>query len=127
MKYEFDGIGETTAHAALAALATTPLAWFAIGIPGKITYYIFKYLFMNLASSGLIVMNLGIAKVEVLIEKESYDGSWDTAEKAIDDVSKTRELTLEEKRTIDEPVKAAFRKFARFSRVRPSGDTGAKP
>lgn len=127
MKYRFEGIGEKSAIVAMAALASSPLAWFTVGVQGKITFFILKMVFMGAASIGLVVLNVGIAKVETMIEKNGFDGSWESAEKLIREIKEQgRELTDEEKKRIDDPVRAAFRKFARFGRMRNGRNTGAK-
>lgn len=128
MKYKFEGIGEKSAVAAMAALATSPLAWLTVGIQGKITFVLLKWLFMGFASIGLQLANVTIEYVSGILERKGFDGSWDMAEKLIAEIKlQGRELTDEEKRRIDDPVKAAFRKFARFGRVRNGGTSGTSP
>ena len=72
-----------------------------------------------LANLGLIVMNVGVAKVQTIIDENEFEDSWDTAEKLIQKIrDQGRDMTSEEIKAIDAPVIAAFRKFATFYRVR---------
>lgn len=119
-KYKFEGIGETLAALVLAGLATNPsLAWLTGGFTGRVVWFGAKLLGMGLASIGLVVLNVGAAKIETIMAENNFDGSWESAQKLISDIRKEgRELTDEEKKRIDGPVKDAFRRFARFGRVR---------
>lgn len=120
MKYKFEGIGEASAAMILAATAANPSTSFlAQGFLGKVVFFLLKLFCMLLASLGLIVLNVGAAKIETIMDANNFDGSWDVAEKAIQDIrSAGRELTDEEIAEIDKPVIDAFRKFANFGRVR---------
>lgn len=125
MKYKFEGFGETGAAMIMAALALNPATVFLTqGFLGKIVFFIAKYFCMLLASNGLIVMNLGAAKISVLLDEHNYDGTWEKAEEILKKIRDTgRELTDEEIKDIDAPVIDAFRKFASFGRVRKRTDT----
>lgn len=114
----FLGIGEAGAAMVLASLATNPAFLpFTTGIPGKILFYFFKFLFSYLASMGLIVLNVGAAQLETILAENNYDGTWESAEKAIKAIRDTgRELTPEEVANIDGPVIEALRRFARFGK-----------
>lgn len=122
-KYKFEGIGAASATAAMAALSTTSLAPFTAGFAGKITFQLLKLIFMSLASAGLIVLNVGVAKVEVLLEEHDYNSSWEEAEKILKE-KKGQELTQNEINSIDDPVKDAFRRFASFGVRDNGGNTG---
>jgi hypothetical protein len=117
-KYSFNGIGAASAKLVLAALAANPgTAFLATGILGTISSKILTKLFSMLASVGLVILNIGAAKVEVIIDSNNFDNSWDSAEKLIGAIRNTgRELTKEEEKAIDDKVIESFRKFASFAR-----------
>jgi hypothetical protein len=125
MKHKFEGIGETTAAIIMAGLAANPSTLFLTqGILGKIVFRVSKYFCMMLANLGLIVMNLGAAKIEVLVDEGNYNGSWEQAEELLKKIrDQGRGITDEEIKDIDAPVIDAFRKFASFGRVRQRRDT----
>ncbi len=115
LKYKFDGIGKAGALATFAALAANPnTIAFTQGILGKIIFWFLTKLYSGLASLGLVVLNLGVAKVELLIDQKEFDGSFDDAFRIINE--KGGKLTDKEKAQIDAKVIAAFRKFGPFSR-----------
>lgn len=116
--FKFMGIGEASAAAVMAVLRTSPAFLpFTVGIQGKILFFILKLLFSWLASLGLIVLNVGAAKIETVMSEITFDGSIESAEKAIKAIRDSgRELTPEEIKAIDEPVIDALRKFASFGR-----------
>lgn len=126
-KHKLEGIGEATAALTMAALAANPQTVFLTGaVVGKIIWFVIKLLAMGGASIGLVVVNVGAAKVETIITENTFDGSWESAQKLIKAIiEQGREVTDAEARKIDEPVKAAFRKFGRFGRrqMRVGGDT----
>jgi len=118
-KYKYEGIGETFAALVLAGVAGTQFAWLTAGVLGKVFWFSSKLVGMGLASIGLVVLNVGAAKIETIMAESNFDGSWESAQRLISDIRKEgRELTDEEKKRIDGPVKDAFRRFARFGRVR---------
>lgn len=127
-KHKFEGIGEATAALAMAALAANPKTVFLTGsLIGKAVWFVIKLLSMGAASIGLVVVNLGAAKVETIITENNFDGSWESALKLIAAIKEQgRELTDAEAEKIDGPVKDAFRKFGRFgrARMRERGDPG---
>ncbi len=125
MKHKFWGIGATGAAIIVSGLAATPAtAFLANGIIGKIIFYIAKLLCAYLANLGLIVLNVGSAKLETITESGTFDGSWESADELIKKIRDTgRELTDEEIKAIDGPVIDAFRKFAGFGRVHQLGNT----
>jgi len=118
MKHKFENIGEVNAAIIMAALAANPeLAFLTAGISGKIVFQVAKFLCMSMASMGLIVLNVGAAKIETFMDQGNYDGTWDSAEKIISKIRDSgRDLTDEEIRNIDGPVISAFRKFARLGK-----------
>lgn len=115
-KYKFEGIGKASATATFVALASTPLAKLTQGFVGKILYALLTLFFSGLASVGLVVLNIGIAKVETLLEQKDFDGSFDEAFKIIN--AKGGKLTQQEIAEIDSKVIDAFRKFAVFGKLR---------
>lgn len=117
-KHDLSGIGGATATIVLAALAANPsTAVLATGFLGTIIKFLLTKLFTILASVGLVVLNVGAARVETLIDQHNFDGSFETAEKLIGAIRQTgRDLTPAEVRAIDGPVIDAFRKWASFAR-----------
>lgn len=122
MKYflKFKGIGEAGAAMAMAALAANPATiGLTTGFTGKVIFFIWKLIFMALASIGLVVLNVGVAKIETIVDEKNMDDSWDDADKVIAAIRATgRELTPEEELAIDTPVIDAFRKWASFARTK---------
>lgn len=124
--YKFRGIGGASASIIMAGLASNPATVFLTqGFVGKLVFLFFKFICMVLASFGLIVLNVGAAKLETVLAEEDYDGSYESAERIIKKIREQgRELTDEEIKAIDTPVIDAFRKFAGFGRVRKRRDSG---
>lgn len=88
-----------------------------MGIPWKILSWILIKFFSALASCGLVLLNVGAARIETLVDGKNFDGAWDSAEEFIAAIRNTgRELTPAEIKKIDDPVIAAFRKWASFAR-----------
>lgn len=106
----------------MGAIAANPnLVWLTVGFVGKAVWFGVKLIVMGAASLGLVVLNVGAERIETLQAEAGFDGSWATAQKLIAGITETgRTLTDEEKARIDAPVKAAFRRFARFGRPRKS-------
>lgn len=112
MKYRFEGIGEASAVATMTALAGSPFSFLAAGALGSLVFFLLKLFYMWLASAGLVVLNIGVAKLITLSEQAEFDGSFDEAFRLIKE--KGGKLTEDEKRRIDAKVIAAFRKFGTF-------------
>lgn len=117
-KNRFEGIGAASAKAVLALFASSPsTAFLSTGITGRIASWFISGLFSKMASVGLVIMNIGAAKVETLIDGNKFEGTLDSAEALIKAIRDTgRDLTPEEIVSIDDPVIAAFRKWASFGR-----------
>lgn len=117
-KYTFDGIGGASATIVLAALALNPsTAWMAGPWIRPITNFLLTGIFSALASVGLVILNVGAAAVEELIDEHNFDGTEATAQKLVDAIrQKGQTITPEQAKAIDDPVIAAFRKFASFAR-----------
>lgn len=117
-KHKLIGIGGASAKLVLAAFAGNPsLAFLTVGLPGKFVAWILTQFFSALASVGLVILNVGAARIETYFDGNSFDGSLDSAEKMIADIRRQgRELTPEEIKKIDDPVIAAFRRWASFAR-----------
>lgn len=120
MKHKLEGIGEAGASVILAGLAANPsTAALASDIVGKIVFFVCKCFCMLLANFGLIVMNVGAAKIETIITEGNFEEGWADADTLIKKIRATgRELTDEEIAAIDGPVIDAFRKFGGFGRMR---------
>lgn len=123
MNGSFWGIGEASAAVVMAVLGANPaLAVFSSGFLGRVVFFILKIFFAFLAKLGLIVLNVGAAKLQTVIAAGDFDGSWETAEQIISGIRSTgRDLTPDEITTIDQPVIDAFRKFASFGRAKNNG------
>jgi len=116
-KHKLNGIGGASATAALAALSTTGAVWLTTGIIGKIVVWLLTELFSRMASAGLVTLNIGASKVQTLLDKNDFDGSFESAEKYLKAIRDTgREITPAEALAIDAPVIKSFRKFASFAR-----------
>lgn len=113
VKYKFEGIGSTSATLTLALMSSSPLAWFTVGIQGRFTYWLLKWLYMGLASRGLVVLNIGVAKVTTIAEQIEFDGSMDEAFRIINE--RKGSLSAAEVKAIDDKVISAFRRFATFN------------
>ncbi len=120
MKHKFEGIGEASATATLSAIATSSMAWAATGVIGRVVFALLKWFYMALANRGLILLNVGIAHIQVMSQKENFDGTFDEAFKALNE--KGSALTDEEKKQIDDRVISALRKFVDFG-VRDGGNS----
>lgn len=119
-KHKFEGIGETFAALVIAGVAANPTwTWLTAGFVGKVFFFGSKLVGMGLASIGLVVLNVGAAKIETVVLESNFDGSWESAQRLISKIRDSgRELTDAEKEAIDKPVRDAFRRFAKFGRVR---------
>ena len=117
-KHDLSGMGGFQASLAMAFLATNPsTAGITQGIIGKLLHYFLTKLFSALSSLGLVLANVGASRVETALDKSGYDGSWETAEDAIQSIiGQGRELTPDEVKQIDDKVIAAFEKFAKLGK-----------
>lgn len=117
-KYSFDGIGGASASLVLGALAANPSTlWLTTGFIGSVVRWCLTRLFSMLASTGLVILNVGAERIQGLIEQHDFDNSFDSAEKllaAARDAHQT--LSPEQIKAIDDPVIRSFRKFASFAR-----------
>lgn len=118
-KYDFSGIGAASAKLVLAALAANPSTTFlTVGFSGTVVNWILTKAFSMAASAGLVILNVGAEKIETLIAKNQYDGSWDSAEKLLQDARDAHHtLTPAEIAAIDGPVIDSFRKFANLAKA----------
>lgn len=118
-KHKLEGIGGASAISVLALIGSNPsMAFLTQGIAGKILYYSLTKGFSFLASGGLVMANVGIERVLTAIDKHGFDGSWDDAQKIIDDITgrQQREMTPQEVIDIDNIVKDSFRKFGKLGK-----------
>jgi len=117
-KHKLDGLGEASAAMVLASLAANPpTSFLAVGISGKIVFFILTRIFSGLASLGLVMLNVGAEKLSTIIDKHNFDGSWESAENIINEIRNSgRDMTPEETKKIDDEVIKSFRKFAKLAR-----------
>jgi len=120
VKHKLDGIGSKAATATMMLLASTPMAWLAVGAWGTATHYLLTKLFSWLAGNGLILANVGISNIEIALQKNEWEKIINEAWTIVD--NKTKELSDDEKKRIDDRVRDAHRKFASFG-VRERKDT----
>ena len=118
MKYNFEGIGALGASLMAGALASSPLSFLVVGIPGKITFWLLTQLNSYLANKGLILLNVGVAKISAYSDRKDFDGTLESAIKIVIEHGDT--LTEAEKRDIDDKVIIAFDKFSSFGELRDS-------
>jgi len=120
MKHKFSGIGATGASVIMAGLAANPATLFLTqGFLGKVVFLFLKYFCETLANAGLIVLNIGAARMETMSDEKYFDGSWETAEELIQKIrNEGRDLTDEEIKAIDDEVIIALRRFASFGKLR---------
>lgn len=111
-KHKLDGIGSASATLTFLALAGSPLAFLTQGFLGKITHYILTQIYSRLASQGLVVLNIGVAKVQTLAEQREFDGTFDDA---FDLINKSGgRLSADDIKAIDDKVIRALRRFTDF-------------
>lgn len=119
-KHKLSGIGEASAALVLAALSSNPAtAALAVGFMGKIIYFLMSKIMTYLASSGLVLMNIGAERLSTAIDKAKFDGSFESAERLIDEIRRSgKDLTPNEIKEIDDRVIESFRKFGKLGRKR---------
>lgn len=122
--YHYEGIGKAGALMLFGALAASPLSWLATGFLGRITFSILEMICTWLAGKGVILLNIAVADIQTISQKRDFDGSFRDAFTEI--AGNPHRLSAEDRKRIDEKVKAAFRKFATFG-VRDGGDSEASP
>ena len=111
-KHEFTGIGSASATLTFVALAGSPLAFLTQGFLGKITHYILTQIYSRLASQGLVVLNIGVARVQTMAQRKDFDGTFDDA---FDLINKSGgRLNPDDIKAIDDRVISALRKFTDF-------------
>lgn len=111
-KHEFTGIGSASATLTFVALAGSPLAFLTQGLLGKITHCILTQVYSRLASQGLVVLNIGVARVQTMAERKDFDGTFDEAFELIN--KRGGKLSDEEIKRIDSKVIDSLRKFTDF-------------
>lgn len=111
-KHELTGIGSASATLTFVALAGSPLAFLTQGFLGKITHYILTQVYSRLASQGLVVLNIGVARVQTMAERKDFDGTFDEAFELIN--KRGGKLSDAEAKKIDDRVISALRKFTDF-------------
>lgn len=121
--YDFQGIGKAAALLEFSALAASPVSWLTNGVLGQITFWLLTQMNAYLASKGLILLNIGIANVQVLSQKSDFDQSLDEAYQAL----RSGSLTEVQKKALDDKVIAAFNNFADFGVQQSNGDSRSSP
>lgn len=119
-KYKFDGFGKWNAIIVMRLLVAT--GWgvsLTTGLPGKITYWILKRVGSYMASYGVVLGNIGIERVEELIEKGNFDDS--LSDEIFSELAKG--VTPERGKEIDDKVIDAFDKFITFGKLRDNRDS----
>ncbi len=109
-KHKLKGFGKAGALLVFTQLAGTPMFFLTTGVLGKITFFFLQKIMSGLASKGLVVLNVGVDLLATAGEKKKFDSAIEEALNKIKNSKK--QLTMEEKNAIDEPVRKAFRKFA---------------
>lgn len=123
-KYDFQGIGKASATVTIAALAANPSTlWLTTGFVGSMFYWLLTQFYSKLASVGLVILNVGIADVQIITQHSEFDGSFDDAFKLIN----AGPLTDEQKSAIDNKVISAFKSFASFGSVSDVQPAGSPP
>lgn len=117
-KHDLGGIGDASAALVMAALAANPGTLFlTTGIQGKILFWLLSKAFTKMASVGLVILNVGAENLATAIERSKFDGSFESAERLIEEIRSTgRDMTPEEMSAIDGKVIDQFRKFAKMAR-----------
>lgn len=110
--YQYEGIGKAGALVIFAWLAASPFAFLTTGILGKIVFFIVSKITTYAATKGVMILNVAIADIQTIAQKDDFDGSFDEAFKEIH--GNRDKLTPAQKKAIDDKVIAAFRKFASF-------------
>lgn len=108
-KYKFKNIGKASAVTTFAALAAISPAWLAFtqSFWGKCFFTVLCWFYTALTSIGVIVINVGIDYVKVLSEKNTFDGTMESAINAVDHGG----LTPEQGAAIDDSVIHAHNEF----------------
>jgi len=123
--YDYSGIGRAEALLLFSALAASPWAVLTNGFLGSIVFWILTKICTGLANKEVMVLNVGATTLQTIMQKGEFDATLDAAFKAIK--GNPDRLSAAEKAKIDDPVIAAFRKFAVFGQLRNSGDSGTAP
>ena len=114
-KHTFNGIGKGGATLVFLAFASSPaLSWLTQGAVGKVIFWLLTKAGSWGASQGLVIGNIGVAKLEVIGELADYNSVFDEAFKTIN--SAKGKLTDEQIKAIDQTVMDAFDKFSDFNK-----------
>ncbi len=112
-KYNFAGIKKWGAKGLTLALASTTWGSWLVTFPvvRKLTDFFLEQLVNWLANKGLIVLNIGAIYFEGEFDQKGFDQALDDGLKKMS----SGNLTPEQMKEIDENVRAAARRFMRFS------------
>lgn len=97
----------------MVILAGNPVtAFLAVGVWGKVIHWVAAKFFGWLAGQGVMVANVGIAKIDTLIAKNDFESAFSEAFKIIE--QRKGQLSAAEARKIDDRVIRALRKFGSY-------------
>ncbi len=114
-KYKFDGIGKFSAIVIMRALAANPsTVALTAGLSGKIVYAVLKRVSSYFASLGVVMGNIGIERVEEIIQKGKFDDS--LSDEVFSEINSG--VTPERGKEIDQKVRDAFDDFVTFGKLR---------
>jgi hypothetical protein len=119
-KYDFTGIGDASALAVLAILSANPTtAGMTVGVWGTLLKLLLSKLFSALASVGVVFLNVGAELVTTVVLKSDFGGTMDSSLALLSKLQAAGStLTPEQIKAIDDPVIAAFEKFAKLTRTK---------
>lgn len=112
-KYKFEGIGKLNATVVFMWLAQN-VPFLTVGIAGKIVWYLLVQVGSGLASTGVVLMNVGVAKLEVIAERDDFKGTIEEMIGLVDQIGP--DMTKEKADEIDNHVIDVVRKFIDMSR-----------
>lgn len=114
-KYKYENLAKASATSLMVALAAS--SWGAplvVGVQGKVIFELFKLLSMLFASIGVVLLNVGVANVEVWLEKGTFDGTMEDVLDYIKAKGGKNKLTEQEKKELNAKIIAAHNKFGTF-------------
>lgn len=116
-KYKFDGIGKFSAVMIMTSLAANPsTVALTTGIVGKIVYAFLKKATSYMASYGVVIANIGIERVDEMIEKGNFDDS--LSDEVFSEINSG--VSPERGAELDQAVRDALDQFATFGKLRDS-------
>lgn len=111
-KYDFPGIQKVGKLAVKAILASTTWGAWIINSPFKPVFeFMLGWTINWLANKGLVIINLTAIYIDGELDQRAFDQAFDEALEKL----KMPGLSDQEKASIDEKIKQAFRNFAHIS------------